>query len=235
LSSVVARLVAGSEQVLSLLGDGPARARTEQAVRIFARGAELARTHADLGALGHALVGEHEIAWEGAGLVTALDGRFDALMAAARAQAAWLRIGLGWADALSGRGPVVPASDADEAAWLRLDGCGFWLGLRYGARIGEASRRPASERPATFFDRGVGRSLYFLHGGAAAGLELAIAARERRRGDALWVGVGIAARVTGGLGPRQPDELDALEAVGGEPLRRGLALGERLLSARPDL
>jgi hypothetical protein len=227
--SVVDRLVEGSDRVLALLGDGPARARTERAVRAFARGAELARTHADLDALVHALADEHKISWEGAGLVTALDGRFDALLAARREQAAWLHIGLGWADALTGRGAVVPASDADEAAWLRLDGCGFWLGLRHGRRIGEASHRPASERSAAYFDQGVGRSLYFVHGGTAAGLERAIAARGQQRAEALWVGVGIAAQVTGGIGAREPGELDTLVAVGGEALRRGLALGERSL------
>jgi flavin-dependent dehydrogenase len=242
-SSVIDRLVEGSDRVVSLLGDGPARARTERAVLAFARGAQLARALADLGALGQALALEHEISWEGAGVVTALDGRFEALLAAEREHAAWLYIGLGWADALTLRGAVVPARDADEAAWLRLDGCGFWLGLRHGARIGEASHRPASEHAAAYFDQGVGRSLYFVHGGAAAALERAVAARGQRRARALWIGVGIAAQITGGIGPRVPDELDTLVAVGGDALRHGLALGERLaarvgpsrISARPGL
>jgi hypothetical protein len=85
--------------------------------------------------------------------------------------------------------------------------------------------------------------LYFVHGGAAAALERAVAARGQRRARALWIGVGIAAQITGGIGPRVPDELDTLVAVGGDALRHGLALGERLaarvgpsrISARPGL
>ena len=194
---VIDRLVDGSDRVLSLLGDGPARSNTEAAVRSFAHGARLARTHADLHALTHALADAPGFAWEGAGLVTAFDGRFEALLAAERSQALWLYIGLGWADALAGRNAVTPTADADPVAWMRLDGCGFWLGLRHAARIGEASHRPTDEAAAAYFDQGVGRSLYFVHGGTITAIEHAIAARGRRRAAALWVGVGIATQITG--------------------------------------
>jgi hypothetical protein len=228
-STVIQRLLGGSEQMLTLLGDGPARARTERAVRAFARGVACAREHTEIESLASALAREPELAWEGVGLVTALDGRFEQLLSAQRERAAWLYIGLGFADALLGRGPVVP-NDACER--LRLDGHGFWSGLRHGARLAEARHRPELESAAEMFDQGVGRSLYFVHGGTADGIARAIAARGQPRAAALWLGVGIAAQVTGGLGPREPGELDVLLAIGGASVQRGLSLGETLSGGR---
>jgi hypothetical protein len=231
-STVLERLLGGSHQMLTLLGDGPARTRTEQAVRAFARGVACAREHTEIESLASALTREPELAWEGVGLVTALDGRFEQLLTAQRERATWLYIGLGFADALLGRGPVVPDHDADAREHMRLDGHGFWLGLRHGARLAEARHRPELESAAELFDQGVGRSLYFVHGGTADGIARAIAARGQPRATALWLGVGIAAHVTGGLGPREPGELDALLAFGGEPVQRGLSLGAALSGER---
>ncbi len=226
MSAALDRLFAGAERAFTLLGEGPARARTEQAVHAFLAGARAWAT------------GEHEqldqlepFAWEGAGLAAALLGDPEAPLIARPDRAILIFVGIGWARTLAG-GPIeAPSEDWQQRfggpAWMQLDGQGFAAEL-FRRRL--TGREQPGTAIADTLDQGRGRALYFVHGGRPPAIARAIAALGRARAGSLWRGVGIASRFTDGL-----DEASraALQAAGGEALREGEALARTLLGAPP--
>ena len=107
--------------------------------------------------------------------------------------------------------------------WLALDGYGFHHGFFDWPRA--VLRQEVPRRLAGYarraFDQGLGRSLWFVEGAAAARLAATIGGfAEERRSD-LWSGVGLAATYAGG---RDREGLAALRQAAGEH-RDGLAQG----------
>ncbi|MDL4820299.1 DUF1702 family protein [Actinomadura opuntiae] len=105
-------------------------------------------------------------------------------------------------------------------SWLAVDGLGFDRAYFHTRRWVDAQEEPAPYpwlgRPDYFpraFDQGVGRALWFVHGGAADAVAGAVGRfTERRRAD-LWSGAGLAAAFAGGAGP---DGYAALRVHAGE-------------------
>ncbi|WP_049565865.1 DUF1702 family protein [Nonomuraea sp. SBT364] len=105
-------------------------------------------------------------------------------------------------------------------SWLAVDGYGFDLAYFHTRRYVDEQRVPAPypwRGAAGYFpravDQGVGRALWFIHGGR--GPDVAAAVRRfaaGRRAD-LWSGVGLAATFAGGCAP---DALAALREEAGE-------------------
>ncbi|MFH8581566.1 DUF1702 family protein [Streptomyces zaomyceticus] len=105
-------------------------------------------------------------------------------------------------------------------SWLCVDGYGFdrayfdtdtWVG---GQRLdapydwdGDASYWQRA------FDQGVGRALWFIHGGHVGNVSAAVRAFAGDRRADLWSGVGLAATFAGGS---TPSDLAALRAEAGE-------------------
>lgn len=113
-------------------------------------------------------------------------------------------------------------------SWLAVDGYGFDLAYFHTGRWVDAQRQPKpypwQGRPDYFsraVDQGIGRALWFIHGGRP---EPAAAAVDRfaagRHGD-LWSGVGLAATFAGGAAA---GELGTLVRRSG-PHRADLAQG----------
>lgn len=105
-------------------------------------------------------------------------------------------------------------------SWLAVDGYGFDLAYFHTDRWVDAQEEPApypwQGRPDYFnraVDQGIGRALWFIHGGrpepVAAAVERFV---DHRRAD-LWSGVGLAATFAGGCGP---EELGTLAERSGE-------------------
>jgi hypothetical protein len=219
------RFFAGAEQALGLLGQGPARARTEQAVRTFIAGARAWHEGKP------EQIDELEaFAWEGAGLAAALGGEPEKPLIARPERATLIFVGIGWARSLAGAPIAAPTDDWQArfgpAAWMLLDGQGFAAEL---FRRRRGLHGDPGTRIADAFDQGRGRALYFVHGGQPGAIARSIAALERVRGASLWRGVGIASRFTDGLD--EPSRA-TLRELGGEALREGEALATALLSTR---
>ncbi|PRQ09222.1 DUF1702 family protein [Enhygromyxa salina] len=208
------------------LGDGPARARTGVAVASFIDGlrcfdagptAMIARVEA--------LAPEAQLfAWEGVGLAAEARGQIDVALAAAPTFAPLLLVGAGWADALRGRKIGAPRC-AHVDRWSVLDGQGFCLGLldRRAALL-EFAPEPTV---ALAIDQGIGRSLYFVHGGTASAIERAIMDVPASRRGALWSGVGLASVITNGLNDTARADL---RERGGADLQLGEHLAALLLA-----
>lgn len=218
------RFFASAGQALALLGDGPARRRTEQAVQAFIAGArawqagELAR-----------LDELEPFAWEGAGLAAALLGQPEAPLLARPDRATLIFVGLGWARALAG-GPLEPPPAAwlarhGDAAWMLLDGQGFVVELFRRRRADTGAPGTAI---ADALDQGRGRALYFVHGGRPTAIERSVSALGQARARALWRGVGIASRFTNGLDEATRAQL---RSAGGASLREGEARAALLLGS----
>lgn len=225
-------LLADPSRAQALLGDGPARARTGFAVASFIAGLRCLGDDADATrALVAALVAPAQpFAWEGVGLAAAARGRarFDGLRRALVEHAHLLSVGAGWAAALRGEPIPVLREDPDPdprlalARWSELDGHGFCLGLlRRRAGLAELGPEHAGGPVELALDQGLGRSLYFVHGGAPGPIIAAIEAAPTRRRGALWSGVGVASVFTDGLDEASRAQL---RERGG----RDLLLGERL-------
>ncbi|WP_329060288.1 DUF1702 family protein [Amycolatopsis sp. NBC_01480] len=92
-------------------------------------------------------------------------------------------------------------------SWLAVDGYGFdrayfdtrrWVGEQ-----AEPEPYPWAGCPEYFgraFDQGVGRALWFIHGGRPAAVAEAVGRFAGRRRPDLWSGVGLAATFAGGAG-----------------------------------
>ncbi|XVQ84266.1 DUF1702 family protein [Microbispora siamensis] len=106
---------------------------------------------------------------------------------------------------------VLPDLDGDPyhptMSWLAVDGYGFDLAYFHTRRWVGEQREPApypwQGDPGYFpraFDQGVGRALWFIHGGRVADVATAVRAFAAHRQPDLWSGVGLAATFTGGAG-----------------------------------
>jgi hypothetical protein len=207
------------ERALALLGDGPARAATERAVRSFLFGARSFDARAsDWGQPLQTLAAEQRcFAWEGVGLAATLSELgVEPVLERHREQAAWIFVGVGWALALRGECPAAPSEHWSaahgELAWTVLDGLGFASTLM---------RRRLLAPRSDWFDQGVGRALYFIHAGQPDALGRVIDAMDSSRQAALWQGVGIASVVAGGL---DSETLERLQQRGGTGLAHGRAI-----------
>ncbi|WP_045743730.1 DUF1702 family protein [Actinoplanes rectilineatus] len=90
-------------------------------------------------------------------------------------------------------------------SWLAVDGYGFDLAYFHTGRYVDEQRVPASYpwqgRPDYFpraVDQGVGRALWFIHGGNAPAVGAAVGRFAVDRRPDLWSGVGLAATFAGG-------------------------------------
>ncbi|WP_043617879.1 DUF1702 family protein [Nonomuraea candida] len=92
-------------------------------------------------------------------------------------------------------------------SWLAIDGYGFDLAYFHTRRYVDEQRVPAPYawrgRPDYFpraVDQGIGRALWFIHGGRVADVAAAVRCFAGRRQADLWSGVGLAATFAGGGG-----------------------------------
>jgi hypothetical protein len=230
---IVRRLLADPRVAETSLGDGPARAQTGLAVRGFIDGmrsfeTDARRTCARVRALPE---GQQRFAWEGVGLMAQVHDLLPPLLELAPAERPLLLIGAGWTAALVER--AVPSSRNTWAndRWWQLDGYGFCAGLMH--RLGPPRAVPPSPKLVgdlaieLAIDQGLGRSLYFRHGGTATSIAADIDAHSSRRGAGLWFGVGLASVVTDGL---DEHSRALLRIHGGPALRHGETLAELLLA-----
>jgi enediyne biosynthesis protein E2 len=93
-------------------------------------------------------------------------------------------------------------------SWLAVDGYGFDLAYFKTKRWVDEQRRPAPypwEGAPDYFlravDQGIGRALWFMHGGQVDGVAAAVRRFATDRRADLWSGVGLAATFAGGCGP----------------------------------
>lgn len=113
-------------------------------------------------------------------------------------------------------------------SWLAVDGYGFDRAYFDTGRWVERQRRPKPYpwlgHPAYFdraVDQGIGRALWFIHGGRPRAVAAAVHGFAPDRRADLWAGVGLACCFAGGA---EPDELAEMrESAGG--YRDELALG----------
>jgi hypothetical protein len=99
--------------------------------------------------------------------------------------------------------------------WLALDGFGFHQGFFYTRNYveGQATWPRLSHHAAQVFDQGLGRSMWFSHGGDPARLAASVAAFPADRRSDLWSGVGLGASYAGGV---ERDWLEELRERAGE-------------------
>ncbi|WP_409465509.1 DUF1702 family protein [Amycolatopsis sp. GA6-003] len=104
-------------------------------------------------------------------------------------------------------------------SWLVVDGYGFDLAYfgaeRWIGRQEIPKPYPWQGSPGYFpraVDQGIGRALWFVHGGRPSRVLDAVGAFAEARHEDLWAGVGLAATFAGGCGA---DELAALAQAAG--------------------
>lgn len=115
---------------------------------------------------------------------------------------------------------LAPSLFHPTMSWLCVDGYGFDLAYFHTRRWVDEQRVPepypwlgCPEYFPRAVDHGIGRALWFIHGGAPDAVAKAVAAfGEPRRAD-LWAGVGLAATFAGGCGA---EGLRALRDEAGE-------------------
>jgi enediyne biosynthesis protein E2 len=136
----------------------------------------------------------------------------DLLRGAGRPHTLLAYIGIGFAMARLPRvrwKKVVPELDLPlfhpTMSWLCVDGYGFDLAYFHSRRHVDAQRVPATYpwagEPGYFpraVDQGVGRALWFIHGGRVGQVAEAVAGFDAARHADLWSGVGLAAAFVGG-------------------------------------
>jgi hypothetical protein len=136
----------------------------------------------------------------------------DLLRGAGRPHTLLAYIGIGFAMARLPRvrwEKVLPELDLPPfhpaMSWLCVDGYGFDLAYFQPRRYVDEQRVPAgypwAGRPGYFpraFDQGVGRALWFVHGGRVHAVAEAVARFGTARHADLWSGVGLAASYAGG-------------------------------------
>ena len=104
-------------------------------------------------------------------------------------------------------------------SWLCVDGYGFDLAYFHTTKWVDEQREPEPYpwlgHPGYFnraVDQGIGRALWFMHGGVPDAVVDAVGRfAERRQGD-LWSGVGLAATFAGGCEPEGLTKLRGLAA-----------------------
>jgi hypothetical protein len=104
--------------------------------------------------------------------------------------------------------------------WFAVDGYGFDLAYFHTKRWVDQQRIPKPYdwmgHPDYFLravDQGIGRALWFIHGGRAADVSAALVRFAPARHADLWSGVGLAATFAGGC---QAADLSALRAAAGD-------------------
>ncbi|HEY0641749.1 MAG TPA: DUF1702 family protein [Pseudonocardiaceae bacterium] len=124
-------------------------------------------------------------------------------------------IGIGFAMARLPRklwAKVLPALEPSlfhpTMSWLCVDGYGFDLAYFHRRKWVDEQRVPAPYpwlgHPGYFHravDQGIGRALWFMHGGVPANVIAAVRRFPGHRQADLWSGVGLAATFAGGCGP----------------------------------
>ena len=154
-------------------------------------------------------------AFEGAAMALALldlltpwnRGRFRALCDSPAGERHWylLFVGAGWAIA---RVPWARRNFERTMGrydplyrWLALDGYGFHEGFFHARQYVEQRQSPRrlSDHARRVFDQGLGRSLWFSHGGDAARLAATIECFAPPRRADLWSGVGLGSGYAGGV------------------------------------
>ncbi len=107
--------------------------------------------------------------------------------------------------------------------WLAVDGYGFHEGFFHWHRAFERQVVPRRRTgySARAFDQGLGRSLWFVHGGLIADIAATIGRFTHTRHADLWSGIGLACAYAGGI---SRDDLKTLLDVTG-PLHPHLAQG----------
>jgi len=95
-------------------------------------------------------------------------------------------------------------------SWLAVDGYGFDLAYFHTDKWVERRQRPATYpwdgHPEYFpraVDQGIGRALWFIHGGRCPAVAAAVDRFEAERRADLWSGVGLAATFAGGASPAE--------------------------------
>jgi hypothetical protein len=113
-------------------------------------------------------------------------------------------------------------------SWLAVDGYGFDLAYFHTERWVDRQEVPKpypwAGAPAYFpraVDQGIGRALWFIHGGDASAVAAAVARFADHRRPDLWSGVGLASTFAGGC---DAAGLAALRTAAGD-LASELALG----------
>lgn len=113
-------------------------------------------------------------------------------------------------------------------SWLAVDGYGFDRAYFETRKWVDEQKVPAAypwlDRPEYFHravDQGIGRALWFIHGGQPDGVANAVGEFAPSRHADLWSGVGLAATFAGGA---DADGLRALRKLAGDH-RAQLALG----------
>ena len=93
--------------------------------------------------------------------------------------------------------------------WLALDGYGFHEGFFHTERyVGERrTPRRLSIQARRVFDQGLGRSMWFSHGGNADRLAATVESFPVARRADLWSGIGLGAAYAGGVVPQELEQL----------------------------
>jgi len=139
-------------------------------------------------------------------------------------------VGMGWALArLRRRVAGVPAGQDPLLGWLCIDGYGFHEGFFRPRRSFAARRVPdrVTGHARRVFDQGLGRSLWFVEGGAPVAIADRIRAfPEERRAD-LWSGIGLAACYAGGVERKSLETLVALAGAHSSSVAQGAAFAAK--------
>ena len=119
-------------------------------------------------------------------------------------------------------------------SWLAVDGYGFDLAYFHTRRWVGEQRVPdpyAFEGDAEYFpravDQGIGRALWFIHGGRSDHVAAAVRRFAAARQADLWSGVGLAATFAGGSGPASLASLRKESAEHAAHLAQGCAFAAK--------
>ena len=135
-----------------------------------------------------------------------LDAMFEALTGTPTRTFVSLGVGCGLARLGRGREDMSASAEVEIVA----DGFGFHVGYFEPERLLDPTRVRTHEAWASVgsaFDRGVGRSIWFVREGHPAEIAEVVSGFELPRQADVWGGVGVAAAFTGGVVASKLDEL----------------------------
>ncbi len=158
----------------------------------------------------------------------------------ARHQTYLMHVGLGWAVARTKRVLSAPSQHLDPMnRWLVLDGRGFHdrFFARREARTARGLSGAELRTTGHAYDAGIGRGLWFVHGGDVRGLRGGVESFEAQRRDELWSGIGLAAAYAGGVGESTLRELTRAAGDRRSCLAQGAAFAAkaRVLAEEPGV
>jgi hypothetical protein len=113
--------------------------------------------------------------------------------------------------------------------WLAVDGYGFHQGYFYPRHYienGSAPNVPAGYARCAF-DQGLGRSLWFVHGGDVEAIARTIGRFSAERRAHLWSGTGLAAGYAGGVGLTELERLREHAGAHRPSLAQGVAFAAK--------